>query len=60
MTEQTISESDRRARPFAFRDQACLASKSGSTVTIECDNPDYANDLFDWLFKLSGEGFGHD
>jgi len=35
--------------PRALAEQACLVSKTGTIVTIECDDPDEANELFDWL-----------
>jgi hypothetical protein len=35
--------------PAALREQACIIGKTGSTVTIECDDADEANELFEWL-----------
>lgn len=37
------------AVPTALAEEACTISKTGSTVTIECDEADEANQLFDWL-----------
>lgn len=38
--------------PSAIAGQACTISKTGSTVTIECDDAGEANELFDWLAEL--------
>lgn len=37
--------------PKALTEQACTISKTSSTVTIECDDGDYANELVEWLFE---------
>ena len=36
-------------RPAAIVEQACMISKQGKTVTIECDDYDEAQEMFDWL-----------
>lgn len=38
--------------PNVFCDQDCTISKSGNTVTIECNNGDDANEVFDYLTEL--------
>lgn len=53
MTHDNTQSDVVEALPKAFRDQACAISKTGSTVTIECDDADYANDLLDWFAALS-------
>ena len=55
MTHDNTQSDVVEALPKAFRDQACAISKTGSTVTIECDDADYANDLLDWLASLSSK-----
>lgn len=39
--------------PTALAEQACALSKTGSTVTIECDDADEANELFDWIARTA-------
>ena len=36
-------------RPASIVEQACTVSKHGKTVTIECDDFDEAQEMFDWL-----------
>lgn len=36
-------------RPAAIVEQACMISKQGKTVTIECEDYDEAQEMFDWL-----------
>lgn len=41
--------------PKAIIEQACTISKTKSTVTIECDDADDANELLDWLASLGDD-----
>lgn len=43
-------------RPAAIVEQACMISKHGKTVTIECDDHDEAQEMFDWLIDDEPEG----
>jgi len=36
-------------RPKAFAEQACVIGKCDDVVKIHCDDPDDANELFEWL-----------
>ena len=41
--------------PVSIKEQACLISMTGSTVTIECDERIDAEELFEFLFNLGNE-----
>lgn len=54
-SEETI-KSTRRASLAAcllFKDQAVTISKVGMVVSVQCDNGDDANKIFEWLVSLS-------
>ena len=36
-----------------FREQAFTISKSGSNVSVECENGDDANAVFEWLVSIN-------
>ena len=36
-----------------FQEESVCIAKSGSTVTLDCESPDDANELFEWLGTLA-------